>query len=144
MLEFSVARRRKRDLAVLLLDVDYFKRINDQHGHSAGDAVLRRLSAILRTTVRLPDLVARYGGEEFVMLLPESGVEAGMGLAKRLMDRIASETWDHEPVTMSIGLTALTDSLLNGFQLVAQADEALYAAKRAGRNRVVVYGAEKR
>lgn len=142
VLEFSMARRRKRDLAVLLLDVDNFKKINDQWGHGAGDAVLRRLSAVLRTTVRLPDLVARYGGEEFVMLLPESGVDAALGLAKRLMERIASETWDHQPVTVSIGATALTDSLLNGFQIVAQADEALYAAKRGGRNRVVVYGAD--
>ncbi len=140
VLEFSVARRRKRDLAVLLLDVDYFKRINDQWGHGAGDAVLRRLSAILRTTVRLPDLVARYGGEEFVMLLPESGVDAAVGLANRLMERIASETWEHEPVTVSIGATALSDGLVNGFQIVAQADEALYAAKRSGKNRVVVYG----
>ena len=82
VLEFSMARRRKRDLAVLLLDVDNFKKINDQWGHGAGDAVLRRLSAILRTTVRLPDLVARYGGEEFVMLLPESGVDAALGLAR--------------------------------------------------------------
>ncbi len=143
VLEFSVARRKKRDLAVLLLDVDYFKRINDKWGHSAGDAVLRRLSAVLRTTVRLPDMVARYGGEEFAVLLPESNAEAGMGLANRLMARIASETWDHEPVTVSIGLTALSDSLLNGFQLVAQADEALYAAKRSGKNRVVVYGNHK-
>ena len=144
VLEFSMARRRKRDLAVLLLDVDYFKKINDQWGHGAGDAVLRRLSSILRTTVRLPDLVARYGGEEFVMLLPESGVDAGVGLANRLMERIASEIWDHEPVTVSIGVTALSDNLLNGFQIVAQADEALYAAKRSGKNRVVVYGADKR
>ncbi len=139
VLEFSIARRRKRDLAVLLLDVDFFKRINDQWGHGAGDAVLRRLSAILRTTVRLPDLVARYGGEEFAMLLPESGAEAALGLANRLMERIASETWDHEPVTVSIGLTALSDTLPNGFQLVAQADEALYQAKRSGKNRVVAY-----
>ena len=144
ILEFSMARRRKRDLAVLLLDVDFFKRINDQWGHAAGDAVLRRLSAVLRTTVRLPDLVARYGGEEFVVLLPESDVNAAVGLANRLMERIASETWDHEPVTVSIGVTALSDSLLNGFQIVAQADEALYAAKRSGKNRVVVYGSDQR
>jgi len=144
VLEFSMARRRKRELAILLLDVDYFKRINDQWGHGAGDIVLRRLSAILRTTVRLPDLVARYGGEEFVILLPESGVEAAVGLAKRLVERIASEAWDHEPVTVSIGVTALSDGLLNGFQIVAQADEALYAAKRAGKNRFVVYGGDKR
>ena len=143
VLEFSMARRRKRDLAVLLLDVDFFKRINDQWGHGAGDAVLRRLGSILRTTVRLPDMVARYGGEEFVVLLPESDGNAAVGLANRLMQRIASETWEHEPVTVSIGLTALTESTLNGFQLVSQADEALYVAKRAGKNRIVTYSGEK-
>lgn len=142
VLEFSVARRRKRALAVLLLDVDNFKRINDQWGHPAGDAVLRRLGAILRTTVRLPDLVARYGGEEFVALLPESDVESGMGLAKRLMERVLAEAWDHEPVTISIGLAGIDDSLVNGYQLVALADQALYAAKRAGKNRSVIYGGQ--
>ena len=140
VLEFSMARRRKRELAVLLLDVDNFKKINDRWGHGEGDEVLRRLSAVLRTTVRLPDLVARYGGEEFAILLPESGVEAAQGFAQRLMERTASEAWDHEQVTISIGLAALNDSLLNGFQLVGMADEALYAAKRAGKNRFIVYG----
>ena len=139
-LEFSISRRRHRDLAVLLIDVDNFKGINDRWGHGAGDAVLRRLSALLRTTVRLPDLVARYGGEEFVVLLPETGAQAALGFCRRLMERMAAETWDHEPVTVSIGLAALQDTLLNGFQLVTMADEALYAAKRAGKNRVVVHG----
>ncbi len=140
VLEFSMSRRRRRELTVVLLDVDNFKRINDQRGHDAGDAVLRRLSAILRTTVRLPDLVARYGGEEFVVLLPESGIEAGKGFSRRLMERMANEPWEHESVTISVGLAALNDSLLNGFQLVTMADDALYTAKRTGKNRVVVYG----
>ncbi len=93
LLEFSMSRRRHRELAVLLIDVDNFKTINDRWGHGAGDAVLRRLGAVLRTTIRLPDLVARYGGEEFVVLLPESGPEAALGFSRRLMDRMASETW---------------------------------------------------
>ncbi len=143
LLEFSMSRRRHRELAVLLIDVDNFKTINDRWGHGAGDAVLRRIGAVLRTTIRLPDLVARYGGEEFVVLLPESGPQAALGFSRRLMDRMASETWEHEQVTVSIGLAALNDSLLNGFQLVSMADEALYAAKRAGKNRVVVYGGAK-
>ncbi len=139
VLEFSVARRRKRELAIVLLDVDNFKKINDRWGHGAGDDVLRRLSAVLRTTIRLPDLVARYGGEEFVVLLPESGVEGAQGFANRLMERIASEAWEHEQVTISAGIAAIQDTLVNGFQLVGMADEALYAAKRAGKNRVVTY-----
>jgi diguanylate cyclase (GGDEF)-like protein/PAS domain S-box-containing protein len=139
VLEFSMSRRRKRDLSVLLLDVDDFKRINDQWGHPAGDAVLRRLGAVLRTTVRLPDLVARYGGEEFVVLLPESDAESALSLAQRLMERVAAESWDHDPVTISVGLAGMHESLTNGYQLVGRADQALYAAKRAGKNRAVIF-----
>jgi diguanylate cyclase (GGDEF)-like protein/PAS domain S-box-containing protein len=139
VMEFSMARRRKRELSVLLIDVDNFKTINDRWGHAAGDEVLRRLGTILRTTVRLPDLPARYGGEEFVVLLPESGEESAMGLARRVMQRVASEDWENEPLTISVGMAAMNESLENGFQLVELADEALYAAKRAGKNRVMVH-----
>ena len=139
VMEFSMARRRKRELSVLLIDVDNFKTINDRWGHSAGDEVLRRLGTILRTTVRLPDLPARYGGEEFVVLLPESGEESAMGLARRVMQRVAAEDWDNEPLTISVGMAAMNESLESGFQLVELADEALYAAKRAGKNRVMVH-----
>jgi diguanylate cyclase (GGDEF)-like protein/PAS domain S-box-containing protein len=139
VMEFSLARRRKRELSVLLVDVDNFKSINDRWGHAAGDDVLRRLGTILRTTVRLPDLPARYGGEEFVVLLPESGEESAMGLARRVMQRVAAEEWENEPLTISVGMAAMNESLENGFQLVELADEALYAAKRAGKNRVMVH-----
>ena len=139
VMEFSMARRRKRELSVLLIDVDNFKTINDRWGHAAGDEVLRRLGMILRTTVRLPDLPARYGGEEFVVLLPESGEASAMGLARRMMQRVAAEDWENEPLTISVGMAAMNDSQENGFQLVELADEALYAAKRAGKNRVMVH-----
>jgi diguanylate cyclase (GGDEF)-like protein/PAS domain S-box-containing protein len=139
VMEFSMARRRKRELSVLLIDVDDFKMINDRWGHAAGDDVLRRLGLILRTTVRLPDLPARYGGEEFVVLLPESGEESAMGLARRVMQRVATEDWQNEPVTISMGMAAMNESLENSFQLVELADDALYAAKRAGKNRVMVH-----
>jgi diguanylate cyclase (GGDEF)-like protein/PAS domain S-box-containing protein len=139
VMEFSMARRRKRQLSVLLIDVDDFKAINDRWGHAAGDEVLRRLGMILRTTVRLPDLPARYGGEEFVVLLPESGDESAMGLARRVMQRIAAENWENDPVTISMGMSSMNESLMNGYQLVELADEALYAAKRAGKNRVMVH-----
>ena len=140
VLEFSMARRRKRELAVLLLDVDNFKHINDRYGHAAGDDVLQKLGHLLRTTVRLPDLPARYGGEEFVVLLPESGEEGALGLARRIMDRVAAEAWNNERMTISIGMAAMNESLVNGLQLVALADEALYAAKRAGKNRAILHG----
>jgi diguanylate cyclase (GGDEF)-like protein/PAS domain S-box-containing protein len=139
VMEFSLARRRKRELSVLLIDVDDFKMINDRWGHAAGDEVLRRLGMILRTTVRLPDLPARYGGEEFVVLLPESGEESAMGLARRVMQRVATEDWENQPLTISVGMASMSESLENGFQLVEMADEALYAAKRAGKNRVMVH-----
>ena len=138
-MEFSMARRRNRQLSVLLIDVDDFKRINDRWGHAAGDEALRRLGMILRTTVRLPDLAVRYGGEEFVILLPESGEESALGLARRLMARVAAEEWENEPLTVSIGMAAITEPMISGDQLVELADEALYAAKRAGKNRVVVH-----
>jgi diguanylate cyclase (GGDEF)-like protein/PAS domain S-box-containing protein len=139
VMEFSMARRRKRELSVLLIDVDNFKTINDRWGHAAGDEALRRLAMILRTTVRLPDLPARYGGEEFVVLLPESGEESAMGLARRVMHRVATEDWENETLTISVGMAAMNESLESGFQLVELADEALYAAKRAGKNRVMVH-----
>jgi diguanylate cyclase (GGDEF)-like protein/PAS domain S-box-containing protein len=142
VMEFSMARRRKRELAVLLLDVDNFKQINDRFGHAAGDDVLRKLGALLRTTVRLPDLPARYGGEEFIVLLPESGEESALGLARRIMERVAAEQWNNERMTVSIGMAAMNESLVNGLQLVALADEALYAAKRAGKNRVMLHGGQ--
>ena len=140
VMEFSMARRRKRELAALLLDVDNFKMINDRYGHAAGDEVLRRLGSLLRTTVRLPDLPARYGGEEFVILLPETGEEGGEGLSRRIMEKIAAEPWDFGTLTVSIGVAAMNESLENGLQLVVLADEALYAAKRAGKNRVILHG----
>ena len=142
VMEFSMARRRKRELAVLLLDVDNFKQINDRYGHAAGDDVLQKLGILLRTTLRLPDLPARYGGEEFVVLLPESGEEGAMGVARRIMERVAEEQWNNESMTVSIGMAAMNESLVNGLQLVALADEALYAAKRAGKNRAMLHGGE--
>jgi diguanylate cyclase (GGDEF)-like protein len=123
-----------------LLDVDNFKQINDRYGHAAGDDVLRKLGELLRTTVRLPDLPARYGGEEFIVLLPESGEESALGLARRIMDKVAAEQWNNERMTISIGMAAMNESLVNGLQLVALADEALYAAKRSGKNRAILHG----
>ena len=110
-----------------------------RNGHPAGDIVLKEVSRILIRNVRGTDIVARYGGEEFVVLLPESGEESAMGLARRVMQRVASEEWENEPLTISVGMAAMNESLESGFQLVELADEALYAAKRAGKNRVMVH-----
>jgi diguanylate cyclase (GGDEF)-like protein len=138
-LEFARSRRKRLALAVLMLDVDNFKHRNDTYGHDDGDRALRRVGHVLRETVRETDVAARYGGEEFVVLLPEADETQALGLAERILDAIHAESWAHEPLTISIGAAGLEDATPNAERLVILADEALYAAKRAGKNRVVGY-----
>jgi diguanylate cyclase (GGDEF)-like protein len=131
-------------LALLMADLDNFKAINDAHGHLAGDAVLKRVAGTLREGVRGTDLVARYGGEEFAVLLVETTLEAARQVAERLRASVAavdvSDLGLARAVTISIGLAAHPDHGVDGQTLVERADEALYAAKRAGKNRVAVAG----
>ena len=134
-------RSEWRRAAVLLYDVDHFKRINDQHGHAAGDAVLQALARLSTGLLRPGDVLARYGGEEFVAVLP--GVDAGAALqaAERLRSAIEAAHFEHagQPiaVTVSVGVAAATDDEPRLDALIDAADRALYAAKAAGRNRVV-------
>jgi two-component system, cell cycle response regulator len=141
-LEWRRAERVEDSLALLLIDLDNFKSINDEFGHQAGDTVLRRVSAILASGARQVDLTARYGGEEFALLAPETDLVGASRLAERL--RVDLETAVIElpdgvelQVTASLGV-AVKAGLDRPEQLVAAADEALYEAKRAGKNRVVV------
>jgi diguanylate cyclase (GGDEF)-like protein len=130
--EWRRAMRSAAPLSLLMVDVDHFKPFNDQHGHQAGDELLRRIAYTLRNAVHRPaDLVARYGGEEFVVLLPETNEPDARALAESLRASIA-ET----PVTVSIGVATLIAERDRGTseELVRIADEALYDAKRAGRN----------
>lgn len=138
-LEFARARRKQRSLAILMLDVDNFKRRNDTYGHDDGDQVLRRLASLLHNTVRVSDLAARYGGEEFVILLPEADEPQAMIMASRILDGLRAEPWPHEPVEISIGAAAIQAEMSTPQRLVICADEALYAAKRAGKNRAAGY-----
>ena len=138
--ELRRADRFNRDLAVLMLDIDFFKRINDQHGHAAGDEALRVFSAVLGKETRAVDLLGRIGGEEFAVVLPETGLEAGLLIAERVRAAVeqASFVFHHSaPIsfTVSIGVSLLQagDNLDS---LLARADNALYQAKHAGRNRV--------
>jgi two-component system cell cycle response regulator len=142
--EVDRARRFGSPLSLLLLDVDYFKQINDTAGHLAGDRVLRQLGTLLQEAVRTVDVVARYGGEEFVVILPETLGDGGLVFAERLRERIAAHVFDVgvgdptlQRLTVSIGMaTFRDDASLTAERLFAAADEALYRAKSAGRNRV--------
>ena len=132
-----------------MIDVDHFKKINDQYGHLAGDELLRQLARRIETEVRNSDVSARYGGEEFVILLPRTGIGAGRLLAERMRRAVAAKSFElpgvGEPaaVTVSIGVaehrpSAGTDDLkMAGERLIALADAALYEAKASGRNTVV-------
>jgi len=140
--EVDRSRRYDSTLALLLFDVDHFKRINDTVGHLAGDSVLKQMGALLEDAVRKVDIVARYGGEEFVAILPETSLDGAVIFAERLRERIAAQSFDIGNqrllrLTVSIGIAtfpsagvASTDDLIN------RADEALYRAKAAGRNLV--------
>jgi two-component system cell cycle response regulator len=131
----SAARRHGYPLAVLVVDVDRFKQVNDSLGHAAGDDVLRTVARTLRGTARFEDVVGRWGGEEFVVLAPYTDVAAGTALAERLRAAVAAETGG---VTVSVGGAASGAPTVT--DLLVTADANLYAAKDSGRNRVVVSG----
>jgi len=142
-LEQEVARARRigRSLALLMFDIDYFKRCNDSHGHECGDMVLRDLAAFLKDRVRTEDLVARYGGEEFVVLLTGGATaEESLLVAEKLRAYIESHSLGGRPageITVSVGVATQTSDELDGAEIFRRADKALYRAKDQGRNRVV-------
>lgn len=140
--ELSYARRHGTDLAMVLLDIDFFKAVNDTHGHAAGDAVLKHVSTLARKQLRAEDLIARYGGEEFAILLRGIDVYGGVRLAERVRTTIdavpASATGKIVPVSVSAGCASLLETGGGSApELIARADARMYAAKRLGRNRVV-------
>ena len=128
---------------MLVLDIDYFKAINDSHGHDAGDDVLREFALRIRKSIRGIDLACRYGGEEFVIVMPETDMAVATMVAERLRRRIASEPFAIQQgarqleVTISIGIAALRRADDTAATILKRADQALYRAKRDGRNRVV-------
>jgi diguanylate cyclase (GGDEF)-like protein len=139
--EMARVRRYQRPLAAAMVDADYFKSINDQYGHDVGDMVLRSIVDTCHESLRSIDVLARYGGEEFVVLLPETASEGALVVMERLRERIAAtplllEDGRSVHVTVSVGLSALIESDRDVEGLLKRADEALYAAKRSGRNRV--------
>ena len=144
--EFYRLKRSGSTLSLIILDVDYFKRFNDSYGHIAGDNCLRQIGTTLKTIVgRAPDIVARYGGEEFVVILPETKDNGAEALAERIRKTVEELAIPHsasdiaEHITVSLGVvTVYTTKLALPQQVVALADEALYCAKKRGRNRVAV------
>jgi len=130
--QLSLARRNHRPLAALMIDIDHFKRINDTHGHGAGDDVIRTVAQTLQGSIRDPDVLGRYGGEEFAVIMSEMHGDA-IEIAERLRAAVASGPIGSIRVTVSIGVAELKpDDELEG--LLARADEALYSAKAAGRD----------
>jgi diguanylate cyclase (GGDEF)-like protein len=127
--------------ALIVVDVDHFKHVNDTYGHQVGDQVLRRLADILLRAIRTVDLCARYGGEELALLLPQTSLSGACQMAERLRQRVADQPFVIEgreiPITISLGVAAYPEGARDRDELFAAADRALYTAKRAGRNRVI-------
>lgn len=141
LIEQAIARGKP--LTALVIDIDYFKAINDTHGHDAGDDVLREFALRIKRSIRGIDLACRCGGEEFVIVMPETDMAVAAMVAERLRRRIAADPFVIQqgagsvPVTISIGIAALRGRDDSAAALIKRADQALYRAKRDGRNRVV-------
>ena len=144
--EFAVAKRYRRPLSLIIFDLDHFKQVNDQWGHQVGDIILKSVAQIARDQLREADILARYGGEEFIILLPNSSAAEAMIVAERIRYNVAAFHYemngDFVKVTLSVGIAELRSDVGSLDQLVQFADQALYAAKAAGRNRVMVYSTE--
>jgi diguanylate cyclase (GGDEF)-like protein/PAS domain S-box-containing protein len=141
--EFQRARRYARPLALLILDLDYFKEVNDRYGHPVGDAVLAQFAALVQTHVRETDIVTRYGGEEFAVILPETDQADALRVTEKLRRAVADHAFVYEGYTIqntcSAGVAALPDlALASPEELIERADQALYRAKQRGRNQVCV------
>lgn len=140
--EISRADRYREGVALILLDLDHFKRINDAQGHLFGDEVLVAFAEILRQNFRTVDRIARYGGEEFAIILPETSLEGGRDAAERFRVAVEETSLMGMAITISAGVAAYVHAQNGSVQtLLGQADEALYLAKRSGRNRVIAAGA---
>jgi len=142
--ELSRAKRYQRPLALLIFDIDHFKKTNDSFGHRAGDLVLRRVAELVFLRSRKVDIVARYGGEEFAIILPEIDVRGAQQFAETLRQMIEEEQFCFEgatiPVRISIGVADLQEDCQSSDDLIKAADRRLFLAKECGRNRVVAEG----
>jgi diguanylate cyclase (GGDEF)-like protein len=143
--ERALARRNGAPLALLMIDVDHFKQINDTHGHPTGDEVLRQVARLLSERLRCGDLLGRYGGEEFCVVAPDTDTEGALTLAESLRATIASNPFVTEcgklSVSVSLGVSRCPAAVMRDLKgVLAEADAALYSAKQNGRNQVVCFG----
>lgn len=145
----ACSNRHGRPLSLLMIDIDWFKHYNDFHGHPKGDEVLKRISKLFKSSLRITDKIYRYGGEEFAILLPETNKEQAIIVAERLQNLILKESFygerDSQPnkkITISIGIATYPVDASTIQDFIKCADEALYASKRNGRNRITVYNKE--
>jgi diguanylate cyclase (GGDEF)-like protein len=138
----QLANRHQRKLSCAMLDIDFFKKVNDTCGHDFGDKVLIAVAKLCKKEMRKTDLVARFGGEEFCFLFPETGLNGAALIAERVRHGISQLEFDAEKnsfsVTVSIGVSKLLDSNDNMENMLKRSDECLYKAKETGRNRVVL------
>ena len=134
--ELAVVKRRSTALSLIVVDADHFKKINDTHGHAAGDVALQSIASLLTKSARDIDIVARIGGEEFAIILPDSEACSALKVAERMRLAIQNDAWPFMPLTVSIGTATLLNQEDAG-NLLRRADKAMYLAKANGRNRVV-------
>ncbi|RXZ80987.1 diguanylate cyclase [Paenibacillaceae bacterium] len=125
----------RRSFSLLIVDIDYFKKVNDTYGHPMGDYVLEKLANILKLHARKEDIPARYGGEEFVVILPDTGMEEARSIAESMRLAVAEAVWEIGTVTISVGIATTIPGDTEA-ALLQRADQALYASKENGRNRV--------
>lgn len=141
--DYARHRRYDRNAALVMFDIDHFKRINDSYGHPAGDAVIQRAAELIRQSMRDADIAGRYGGEEFVVLLPDTDSEGAVTFAERLRQSIEAHEVIHEGrsihFTVSLGIADLSQPTSGYAQLIERADSAMYMSKSAGRNQVSLY-----
>jgi two-component system cell cycle response regulator len=140
--EFARSKRYKHSLSAMMVDIDKFKVINDSYGHTTGDQILTQLTGRIRANIRDIDILGRYGGDEFAILLPETGLEAALGVAERLRAAIAGSPFQTEAglihITASIGVSTLSGDLASLESLIGKADKGAYKAKEAGQDSVQV------
>ena len=137
--EVERSRRFGRDLAIIMIDIDHFKKYNDSYGHPAGDKALKFVVMCLQKGHRRADVLTRVGGEEFALILPETGVGGALEVAQRIRAALTTSSDLKQPLTLSMGISTLHGGDVEADVLIHQADQALYKAKRTGRNRICAF-----